>query len=130
MIFGKKLKELRKHHKITQEQLAKIINVERSSIGKYESTDTLPSRETLIKIAQYFNVSTDFLLGNENNPETTHFSKATSQQYETINEQEKTLLETFRSTTELGRQRIIQSALNIYDDLEKKNSEKNTRNLG
>ena len=47
-----------------------------------------------------------------------------------LSEQEKTLLETFRSTTELGRQRIIQSTLNIYDDLEKKNTSTNTRNSG
>ena len=65
MNFGTKLKELRKRHKITQEQLAKIINVERSSIGKYESANTIPSNDTLIKIAKFFNVSSDYLLGNE-----------------------------------------------------------------
>ena len=65
MNFSEKLKKLRKSKKITQEELAKIINVERSSIGKYESSTTIPSNETLIKIANYFNVSTDYLLGNE-----------------------------------------------------------------
>ena len=65
MNFSQRLKELRKQRKITQETLAKIIGVERSSIGKYESSTTIPSNETLIKIANYFNVSTDYLLGNE-----------------------------------------------------------------
>ena len=68
MSFSKKLKELRKRHKITQENLANIIGVERSSIGKYESSTTIPSNETLIKIANYFNVSTDYLLGNKEEP--------------------------------------------------------------
>ena len=128
MIFGQKLKELRRKHKITQEQLAKIINVERSSIGKYESTNTIPSKETLLKIAQYFNVSTDYLLGNESTQQKRESKKTI--ETEKITEQEKTLLETFRSTTELGRQRIIQSALNIYDEIEKKNTSTNTRNSG
>ena len=66
MTFSEKLKNLRKTHKITQEELAKIINVERSSIGKYESANTIPSNDTLIKIAEYFNVSTDYLLGKTN----------------------------------------------------------------
>ena len=66
MTFAEKLKNLRKCKKITQEELAKIINVERSSIGKYESANTIPSNDTLIKIAEYFNVSTDYLLGKAN----------------------------------------------------------------
>lgn len=66
MTFAEKLKNLRKSKKITQEELAKIINVERSSIGKYESANTIPSNDTLIKIAEYFNVSTDYLLGKTN----------------------------------------------------------------
>ena len=71
MTFSERLKNLRKKKKITQEQLAQIINVERSSIGKYESTNTIPSNDTLIKIAKYFNVSTDYLLGNDNAIQTT-----------------------------------------------------------
>ena len=65
MNFSERLKNLRKTHKITQEKLATVIGVERSSIGKYESSTTIPSNETLIKIAQFFNVTTDYLLGNE-----------------------------------------------------------------
>ena len=76
MNFSERLKDLRKKHKITQEDLAKIIGVERSSIGKYESSTTIPSNETLIKIANYFNVSTDYLLGNDKELKTTKKGKA------------------------------------------------------
>lgn len=65
MTLGEKIKLLRKSNKITQEALAKEINVDRSSIGKYE-TGTTPSMDILIKIASYFNVTTDYLLGNTN----------------------------------------------------------------
>ena len=42
-MFKDNLKKLRKEKKITQEELSKIIGVERSSIGKYESSGVIPS---------------------------------------------------------------------------------------
>lgn len=61
-----RLKELRKKAGITQEQLAAAIDVERSSVGKYESPTkpVQPSSEVLLKLASYFGVTTDYLLGN------------------------------------------------------------------
>ena len=69
IVLNNKLKELRKSKKITQEELAEIIGVERSSIGKYESPTKpiTPSPDVLLRIANYFRVSTDYLLGNEEN---------------------------------------------------------------
>ena len=64
MDFSAKLKQLRKARKITQEQLAKMINVERSSVGKYE-TGVLPSMEVLRRISAVFDVSVDYLIGQE-----------------------------------------------------------------
>lgn len=60
------LKQLRSEKGITQEQLASVIGVERSSIGKYESSKKpiIPSSDVLIRIANYFDVSIDFLLEN------------------------------------------------------------------
>jgi len=59
-----KLKVLRAGHSITQEQLAQAIGVERSSIGKYEGNQNImPSVEILVSIADYFGVTTDYLLG-------------------------------------------------------------------
>ena len=62
MTLAEKMKLLRKQRKITQEQLAAGIGVERSSIGKYE-TGTQPSTEIISRLADYFNVSVDYLLG-------------------------------------------------------------------
>lgn len=47
-----------------------------------------------------------------------------------LSEQEKTLLNIFRSTTELGKQRIIQSTWNIHDEIEKKDTNSNQGNAG
>ena len=63
-MFGIRLKELRKLKGVTQEQLAAIIGVERSSIGKYEGkSKIIPSDDIKGKIASYFGVSVDYLLG-------------------------------------------------------------------
>lgn len=71
-----KLKELRKANKITQEQLAEIIGVERSSVGKYESPTkpVIPSPDIITRIADYFNVSVDYLLDREVNEPNNDFT--------------------------------------------------------
>lgn len=63
-IFGKRLKELRTSNKIGQKEIGALLNVSDSSIRKYESGDRTPPPDSIQKIAKYFNVSTDYLLGN------------------------------------------------------------------
>lgn len=62
-MLSEKLKKLRKEKGITQNELAKVIGVSTSMIGMYETDARKPSYEVLTKIAQYFRVSTDYLLG-------------------------------------------------------------------
>ena len=65
MEFGKKLKDLRKSQKLTQQQLADRIGVAKSVISYYESGDRYPSYDVLIKISRIFHVTTDYLFGIE-----------------------------------------------------------------
>ena len=60
------LKELRKSKGWTQDELAKIFKVSRSTIGMYENGSREPDYETLELIADFFNVDIDFLLGRTN----------------------------------------------------------------
>ena len=64
-MFSDILKKLRKENHITQEALALKIGVERSSIGKYEASGVIPSIDVLLKIADLFNVTLDYLLGRD-----------------------------------------------------------------
>lgn len=67
--FGKILRELRKNEKLTQTQLAKKLGLAFSTISMYERGDREPDFETMEAIADYFNVSMDFLHGkNIKNP--------------------------------------------------------------
>ena len=68
MTTGEKIRQLRKDNKITQTELGKILNVEKSTISMYENNNTQPPSQTLALIAKYFNVTTDYLLGNETPP--------------------------------------------------------------
>lgn len=56
-----KLRELRKSNNQTQEQIAKILNVAPSTYRGYELYTSEPSLATLIKLADYYNVSLDYL---------------------------------------------------------------------
>lgn len=61
--FQSVLKSLRTSSGITQEELAKVLKISRSTIGMYENGSREPDFETLESIADYFNVDIDYLLG-------------------------------------------------------------------
>lgn len=61
--IGEKIIQLRKTKKWSQEDLAKQINASRIMIGNYERGDNSPSVEVIIKLANAFEVSIDYLLG-------------------------------------------------------------------
>ena len=60
-----RLKELRKLRKISQLKLALDLNMNQNTISRYENLERQADYETLIKIADYFNVSIDYLLGRK-----------------------------------------------------------------
>lgn len=64
MEFKDRLVQLRKEKKLLQTDMAKKIGVARATYGAYEQGTRQPDFETLQRIANYFEVSTDFLLGN------------------------------------------------------------------
>ncbi|RXJ13391.1 XRE family transcriptional regulator [Bacillus albus] len=61
--FGNIIRTLRKQKGITQKELAQSLQLSESTIGMYERNERQPDYNTLIRIADYFKVSTDFLLG-------------------------------------------------------------------
>lgn len=65
--FGNIIRDLRKQKGITQKELAQSLQLSESTIGMYERNERQPDYNTLIRIADYFNVSTDFLLGRDFN---------------------------------------------------------------
>lgn len=60
-----RIKELRVEKKITQSQLAKILGVNQTAVGKYERGDLEPNIQILNNLADFFGVSIDYILGRE-----------------------------------------------------------------
>ena len=92
---------MRTAREITQQQIADYLEVERATISNYERSASYPSTESLLKLAQYFNVSTDYLLGLSDDPriELDHLTDEQAsviielvRQYQILNNQVKNLL--------------------------------------
>lgn len=62
-MFGDKLKELRKKNNVSQEKLGDFLGVTTTAIWSWETNRTQPPFETVNKLAEYFGVTTDYLLG-------------------------------------------------------------------
>ncbi len=71
MGFSDKLKELREKNGIKQKDLAAALFMRQSSISDYENNRSSPNPETIKKIANYFNVSADYLLDIDKKEDTT-----------------------------------------------------------
>lgn len=74
MSFSLRLKELREKAGMSQIMLAKSLNVGVGSVGMWESTTRIPPAKKLVMIADFFHVSTDYLLGRTDEPNTVNIT--------------------------------------------------------
>ena len=64
-MFAIRIKNLRQSRELNQVQLAEKLGVKKQSVSNWENDNIMPSIDMLIKIADFFDVSTDYLLGRE-----------------------------------------------------------------
>lgn len=62
-MIGETLKKLRKEKKLSQTEIAKILGIPQRTYSDYETNKSEPKLDTLIKIAELYQTSTDYLLG-------------------------------------------------------------------
>jgi HTH-type transcriptional regulator, competence development regulator len=67
-MFPKRLKALRLQKKLTHQDMADFLGITRQGYSKYESGQSQPDIETINKLAEFFNVTTDYLLGRTELP--------------------------------------------------------------
>ncbi|KPV60430.1 XRE family transcriptional regulator [Paenibacillus sp. A3] len=67
--IAERLKDLREQNQVKREELAQVLGVSVRSISHYESGNRRPDYEGLLALADYFNVSLDYLVGRSNDPE-------------------------------------------------------------
>ena len=102
-MIGKRLKELRTSEGLTQQELAKILNVSSMSISFYENEQRKPDSDFIISVSKYFGVSTDYLLGltNATDKENIDISKVTGLNDFSLTILEQSLKETNNAAAEV-----------------------------
>ena len=68
-VLGQRLRLLRESVRLSQAKLAEIIEVSQASINRYENDLSSPTPETLIRYADYFDVSLDYIFGRTDKPQ-------------------------------------------------------------
>lgn len=66
-MFDKIIKNLRENNSLSQKELGDVLKISASTIGMWEQNRRNPDKDMLIKIADYFDVTVDYLLGRTNN---------------------------------------------------------------
>ena len=97
----KNLRNLRLSKNISQQQLADVIGVTQQSINKYENHSTEPDIDTLVKLADYFETSVDFLIGH-----TSHPDQQTLSEDWTLTREETSLLKDYRQLSREEKESI------------------------
>ncbi|WP_186370656.1 helix-turn-helix domain-containing protein [Shouchella miscanthi] len=67
-MYGRRLASLRKQKKLSQEALTQILGINRSTYARYETEKTQPDFDTLQQLANFYDVTIDYLLGRTDNP--------------------------------------------------------------
>lgn len=97
----KNMRVLRDEYNISQQKLAEAIGVTQPSINKYENHDIEPDITTLIKIADFFDTSVDYVIGH------THIRRKIEEVCKyALNEQEALLMDGYRALPDSSRQII------------------------
>lgn len=101
-MFPERLKQLRKSRNVNQQTLGEYLDYKYTTIGNYETGRNEPSLDVLIKIAQFFDVSVDYLIGASDFP----ISE------KEITEKEMELLYAYRGSDE-NNQKALSELINV-----------------
>ncbi len=108
------LRQLRKSRHMTQEDVSKLIDTDRSNVANYEKGRRFPPIDTAIVIAQFFNVSLDFLVMGKKSKTNNFFTDKEDETYKTLMAENTLLMD-----TELKLQEILSQKDNEIDNLKK-----------
>lgn len=121
-----KIKALRKRNHLTQNDLAKLLNITQSTIALYENGKKVPTLENLLALANYFNVSTDYLLGlsttgsycDESMPTNTLHENTPVYEINTPSKEHKKLFGYYDRLNEENKDYIIGKMIELYKEQE------------
>lgn len=106
-----RIKELRLERNLTQSEVAEAINTSQRNIGRWENEENEPSASYVKQLAAFFGVSTDYLLGVEDDFGNISIEKNTPQ----FTAEENQLIEDFRALGVPGKQLIKTTMKTLLD---------------
>lgn len=106
-----KLKELRLKYGLSQKELAESLGIKNNTYNQYEHENRIPDTKTLIKIANYYNVTLDYLLENPVPPKTKN----------DLNLQEEEIIDIYRELSDQNKEFILKNFYILLDPNVRKN---------
>ena len=114
IMLGNRLRAIRKEHGLTQQNIADVLGVDRTTYTVYEGGAITPSTATLVKLSQIYNVTVGYLIGiEENNPELRKVpdekpgNVLSGDPISLLKKEEKELLAYFRVLSEEEKQKLM-----------------------
>lgn len=104
-ITGERLRQLRTDAHLTQEEISQILNITREAYSLYETNKRQMSFESLCKVAEFYHVSTDYLLGQSSSKINYH-----------LREEEINLLTAFRCSDSRGRKILLELSRTVSEE--------------
>lgn len=117
------IRQLRNEKGISQTELGIVLNVQKAAISKYELGKAQPSPDVLKKLSEYFNVSTDYLLGNKIDSQKEDITPKRPKELIKLIEQEEYTLNGQIATQE-DREKLAKIIEALYLDAKEKNKRK------
>lgn len=122
--LGEKLLRLRKEMKMTQDDVAKILGMSRTSFSKYENGNSAPPLQVLRKIAAIYNVGLEYLIFDENTSirlndsqsEDENTSSVPVSKITDLRPVEKQIIGKYRILTDEEKKQLLEKLFPEYDD--------------
>lgn len=126
-MLGDRLRAIRKEHGLTQQNIADVLGVDRTTYTVYEGGSITPSPATLVKLSQIYNVTVGYLIGvEENHPELRKIPDEkqekkllSSDPISLLKKEEKELLLYFRVLSDAEKHKIIDEMKDLAQRSEK-----------
>lgn len=133
--LGKTIRELRESLKISQKELAERIGISNVVLSRYELDDRKPDYDTLEKIADFFDVTTDYLIGRSDikNPEQLTHEGIKNEDYAALTPYQKEVMDFFMQSESLSFHDKPENLLDALEEFEifyemlKKREERNKK---
>ena len=119
-MFSQRLKYLRTEKKLTQNDMAELLGITRQGYAKYENGSGEPDINSIDKLANYFNVTTDYLLGRSDikNPEEITYASIKNDEYAALTPYQKEVMDFFMNSESLSFHDKPENLLDALEEFE------------